>query len=322
MTLDPGPRPPVPGRIALMAILAVLAGVGPAAAQEEPKATNRLRPQFVEGTRSRYEIWSLQRRTYSSEIAGKSRSASTVMQFDSQVSWEVDRVEDDGSATCTMTIDWLVLTMTDPQGNVLTGDSRQEQGEEPMIYQFAQAMSDKPITVEVAANGSITSVVGVEAVQQQWPDADPPKAIDFVEIASDLATLPYAPEMGQVGDDWEAQFNWAHEEGWMKFDTNYTLKEIQDIAGIPVAIVHSSSELELEPDEQKTRPPAGPPIDIQLLAGSTDSQIMFDLQRREVVGRNSNVRSTIQKQANANGITIRQTVEVNIQDQVLRIAEE
>ncbi len=81
------------------------------------------------------------------------------------------------------------------------------------------------------------------------------------------------------------------------------------------------SDLDLEVDRSKI-PDDAPPIDVKLRDGSVQSQVMFDLQRHEAVGRNSVQKTDIDVTIRFPQQSIHQRIQRTTQSQMLRIAEE
>lgn len=284
-----------------------------------------LQPRFVAGQSSRFELWTLRQQHVTLQVGANSREASSTLETTGEITWSVDRVEANGGATCTLTIDWLAMTITGPDGAVRTNDSRQATGDVPESHTALRAMTGTPLTFTMAADGSVVSVRGHDAINGRMPEgARTMEEVDFMELASELATIPFAPAELAANGAWNGAFRWPHELGWMQHDTQYRLTNVEQIAGIPVAMVSEVTKLRLEADLAKMGvPPDGPPVDVRLLNGSAQGQIMFDLSRREVVGRNATRTMRIQVQSplpNA-PVNIVQTIDENIQSQLLRVAE-
>jgi hypothetical protein len=308
-----------PARIFTLLLFVFAAGVF--AEDEQPIS---LRPKFVEGHTSRYEVWTLRRNNVNLIVGERTQSHSTQMVIDGEITWSVDKVADDGSATCSMTIDWLKVVLTATNGKEQIVDSRQGSGDNEPMHLLLQSMSGVALSMSVAADGSITAVQGVDAIRSAAGDGgNVPKDQDFIESASDLATLPYAAEQMVMGSVFDAKFSWLHDMGTLHHDAHFTLKSIEEIAGIAIATVHGEAELELEPDLSKM-PPGGPDLNISLEHGSVVSQVMFDLERGEAVSRNSKQKTFIRVEIpvpKSNQVVVR-TMEEVIQSQALRIAEE
>src|SRR5690606_8158701 len=128
-----------------------------------------------------------------------------------------------------------------------------------------------PITCEVAADGTIQSVRGTDAMKRKAGDVPIPDDLDFVESATDLATIAAAPPTLATGQSWDARFRWSHEAGWLNQDMHYTLTGVEEVEGIPIANVTGVARSRLEVDRSKL-PRGGPSIDIRLKNASFQTQ--------------------------------------------------
>ncbi len=304
---------------ALCVVLFVVTASAPGAAGQE--AVN-LRPQWYEGQQSRYEFWTQRRISNTIAMAGQEQASDVTMTSEGEITWRVDRVKSDGSADCTMTLDWMTLDIADGEGNVQRNDSRKGSGDFERVHDLVRAMAGVPLSVSVAADGRVTAVDGLNRMGSRLSEKDDlPEELDFIESATDLATLAAAPESAEVGDRWSAGFRWTHELGHLEHDTAFTLESVEPIAGVPVAVVNAEADLSLDIDRSKL-PADGPSVSIKLADGGYTAQVLYDLSRHEAVGRHSTQRTVIEADMSfRNNRITRRTVET-IQNQVLRIAEQ
>ena len=245
-----------------------------------------------------------------------------------EVTWTVDHVKADGSATCTMTLQWLSMDYTPNDGKTLKNDSRKGSGDIESFHALLKAMTGVPMKVSIAADGSVTKVGGVKAIASRMKaelKEMVPEELDFIETASDLATLIAAPETIGVGKKWDTDLKWTWSdspfEGYMHHDMTFTLTGIEDMAGLPVAVVDGRSKLRLELD-RSSLPEGMPPTDVKLVKGEFQTQIMFDLTRHEAVGRNTIQTTTIDFTIRLPSATITRRLEETLQGQALRVEEE
>lgn len=307
-------------RINLLLPWCLLALSASATAQDLPAVVN-LQPHFVANQTARYEVWTLRDQSITVDLAGKSQTIATRMEVTGEVSWTVDRVSSDGSADCLMTIEWLAARLTTPEG-VQVCDSRRASGDNEAVQRLLQSMSGAPLRMSVAADGTVGTVRGVEAIRQRAGDAvQVPEDLEFIETASDLATIPYAPAQLGVGQNFSARFAWPHELGTLHHESSYRLASVEEVADIPLATIEGQTRLTLQPNPGKL-PPNSPPMDIRLLSGNANSQVMFDLLRREAVGRNSIQTTQVRVSMSVQNQTLTRTVDETIQSQVLRIQEQ
>jgi|GEM_PF-883414 len=296
----------------------------PAAPAINVEAIN-LRPMFVQGRTSRYEIWSHKVQDVTMRMGPNQRQASRTTQLKGEISWTVQTVRPDGSATCVMTFEYLTLEMTDSSGDRVFIDSRHARSDNEMMHTFLRAMTGVALRMEVSPEGTPLAVSGTQGIRQKMgslPAEAAPDDLDFIENASELATLPGAPETLAVGGNWAMNYQWKHEMGHLKHDAQYVLSDVQEIAGIPIAIVDQTARLQLIPDYSKL-PQGGPKVDIRQLAGTYQRQVMFDLQRHDTVGSNTTSSLTVEVRITLpNNQVITRTIVESAQEQVLRIAED
>lgn len=297
-------------------------GAGICGAQEQGGSLEpvNLRPQWREGQTSRYEVSTQRVQRQSMQAGDRRREQQVTLQSDAEVTWHVRRVHADGGAECEMTIDWMQITARSEQGEQLN-DSRRASGDTPPVHDMLRAMAGTPIEVRVAPDGSIQGISGTDAIRRQLEfEHMAPQDLDFIESASKLATLIGAPVAAGAGDQWQTRNRWRHELGFLHEQFEWELAGMERIAQIPVATVVGRGGLELEVDEADM-PDEAPPIDVRLRDGDVNTQVMFDLQRGEVVGRNSVQNMLVEVVIRVPQQTVRQEIEQSVQSQVLRIAE-
>lgn len=293
-----------------------------ASAARSADDTYDLRPHFVEGRTAQYQTWTQLQRTVTVQVGPEKQSRDELMIFENQVTWTVDKVRSDGSATCSMTYDWMTAELTGPDGKVLRNDSRKGSGDDDRLHKVLRAMNGQTLTFEVNADGSIDKVTGASAIRKAIDDEDmAPEDLDFIESATELAVIAFVPDEAKSGARWKAAFTWSHQLGQMDHDHRYTLSSVEEVAGISIATVTATGKLKLTP-ELPDLPPGAPKIDIKMRSGSYETQVMFDLQRHETVGRNSIESHVIEVSRRLPQITLTQTIDTTIQSQVLRITEE
>lgn len=308
-----------PLRIA-MGLLLALAAAAPA--QDQPQAVS-LQPKFTAGRVSRYEMWTFRKQEVIMSLGPRSQTTSNRMEVRGEITWTVNDVADDGSATCTMTMDWMKVTLIGNDGKQQTNDSRQGSGDNEKVFTLISAMTGVPLTVSVAPDGSISDIDGIGAIHSAVADdIKVPDDLDFIETASDLAVISQAPAEAEAGESFPATFNWTHDMGMMRHNGEYTLAQVETIADIPIATVNGRFDLSLDADPSKLSvPDEGPAVDISFNGGKVESQIMFDLVRGEAVGRNTVQTNSITLTMQVRDQTLTRTVNEMVQSQALRIAE-
>jgi hypothetical protein len=292
-----------------------------ATAQDTP-LTLDLQPKFIAGQQSRYSLWTKRSTRSQVTVAGNTREQSTSYIVDGQGTWSVISVNGDGSAQCQMTFDWLSFTLTMPDGSTQVNDTRNGTSQTPPVYAVIMAMVGHPVDVAMAADGSAISVSGTDAMRSAaGADVELPEDLDFVESASDLATLPFAPAAATVGQSWDASFRWSHELGFMNHSVRYSLDSVRNIHGINLATITGQGTMTLDIDPAKLPKDDSVQVDVSLVNGSFRQQVLMDMDRREAVGRNSVMTTQIRTTMNAGENNITQLTSETVQSQALRISE-
>lgn len=310
-------------RLTMLTIVLLLGSIAlPDAAAQDAETTVDLRPRWEPGQQSRYEVWSQRVQRQSMSAGGQQREQEATYTTTGEVTWTVDAVSDAGRAQCTMRYDWLTMTVEAAQGERQVNDSRRASGDNAMVQDLLEALTSAPVRVTVAPDGSIERVEGTDAIRSRMEvEAMAPDDLDFIESANDLAAIAGAMSDVEMGDRWSTQHRWKHQLGFLDEDMQWQLEGVEQIAGIPVATVMGEGDLELEVD-RSDMPDEAPPIDVSLREGEVRSQVMFDLDRHEAVGRNTMQRLVIDVNIRVPQQTIQQRIEQTTQSQVLRIAEE
>ncbi|MEO0965898.1 MAG: hypothetical protein AAFY08_12355 [Planctomycetota bacterium] len=306
------------GLACLVFITATLAS--PAIAQTDDL---ELRPDWAVGQTATYEFWTQRQRDINVSFAGRTREVTTLLASEGHSRWQVTDVAPDGSATATMTLEWIVITLTGPDGKPLKVDSRRPGGDIPTYKELVDAVAGVPLTVQVNADGTIVSVAGLDAMRRQWSQGDfPLDERDFIETATDTAVLPGVPPTLRPAGTWTTAFAWGHELGTLHHDLTWTLASVEDVEGIGLATIDVAGTLRLEVDPDNL-PDDAPPTDYRLTSGSFEGQVLYDLQRREAVGRNGVQEDTIvatTRLPDGRG-TLQRTTTQRLQSQTLRVEE-
>ncbi|MEO1235358.1 MAG: hypothetical protein AAFX76_01075 [Planctomycetota bacterium] len=308
---------------------AVLLTAEPASPQPTESAPAvDLRPLWTAGQASRYEFWNRFEQTIEQRLGDRSTTVTNVIEVEGEVTWTVDRVNPDGSSRCTMTLDWMTFASTPSEGEGTTADSRRSAtADNKPMHELLTAMAGVPLKIDIAPDGHVVRVAGITQMKAKTSAPDfVPSELDFEETASDLASLAHAPpprgDAGvETGRTWKADFTWDHELGTMDHDWRYTLDAVEDLSGLPVAVVTGTAKLKLNPDLSDA-PPDAPPLNIRLLDGEATTRVLFDLTRHEAVGRHSTATERVRVTVSLpNGSKFERTMTDNSVGQVLRIEE-
>ncbi len=316
----------------LLLILALFVAMPTLGQDAEP--TN-LRPQWTAGQSASYDFWGKTTKQETAQILGQEKSETTTFISEGKVTWRVDTVNDDGSATCTMRLRLIKFTIKAGKGDPITFDSDNPSGDRPAFDNLMSAMTQSPLTVTVNADGTIETVEGIDALAtaagSEAADADIiPEELDFKETASDLATLIAAPASATPGQTWNTTNTWNHEDVFpnaqtkAKWDTTFTFDSLGMIAGVPIATIKTKSDVDIQVDLSEL-PEGAPDIDIRISDTSASGEVLFDLSRHETVARNEMMSYTAAitvapPRPELPAITVR-IVETN-QSQLLRVSEE
>lgn len=321
--------------ITKLMLLALVLCALPVAAQDAQDEAVNLRPQWQVGQTARYEFWTLSEKEESTQFQGQTQSGTTVYENVGELSWKVTEVREDGSSVCAMTLARMKVTMTPPEGEAMVFDSENPAGEVPLFDTLLSAMVGGPLVVYVNADGSIERIEGIDAMRTaagQEAAESIPDEVEFIETASELATLIAAPALAKVGDTWTAQNTWPQEDVLAGLETSadvrttFTLEQLGQVEGVHVASIRSQSELDLEFD-LSTLPEGAPDIDLQVGETESRGELLYDLTRHETIARNDmqryqvNITITLaipNRPAQSIAASITQTT----RSQVLRIAEE
>lgn len=302
-------------------VMVALLWQGGAAQAAEPV---NLRPKLTEGRESRFEVWGKRDSTVTMSAQGESQTMSNTLESTSEIVWRVDRVNADGSAVCRMIYQWFAMSISDSEGNTYAVDTRTGTADEAVrpLLDIFNAVINQPLTVNIDARGRISSLQGVDAIAAALNDPESaPKEKDFLNTARQLAIMEGAPESCSIGDSWANAFDSSHDMGTLKYDMRYQLDAVQEMEAIPVAVVSGTGRVTLEVDRSDLPDDAN--IDVRQREGTAESQVVFDLDRGEVVGRNSTTRTAVNVSFSPiPEITISQEMQRQDQSQVLRVEEE
>ncbi|MDH3582881.1 MAG: DUF6263 family protein [Phycisphaerae bacterium] len=244
-----------------------------------------LRPIWKKGRTSRYQVTQTEVTTL--EVRGMTQPRQTLMDMELKVAWEILEADADGGGTARMTFSDLALVMTGVNGDKSRATAEAADEKLAGARTWIQAMSDTPLRVTVDADGSISKVRGFEAIRRKAGEqGDRLDENYFKEIAMDLAVLFGGTENREAGDSWKLAHGAAHRMGQISYDSTYEMQGVENIAGIPVAMVNRNSKMSFEPRLPDDLPADAPEVDVRVSESDHRAQIMFDTSRREVVGSN------------------------------------
>jgi hypothetical protein len=289
-------------------------------AMAESDAIN-LQPQFEPGRTSRYSLYTQRDSRMEVSFNGRDQSFERGTLVEGEATWTVERVHADGSARCVLVIDWLAVTVTSPDGDRISSDSRRGGGDNPGLDEVVNALARTPLSYDISPAAVIRRVEGLRDIQRQLRDLpeDAFSEADLMEMAYDLAIVGSAPAEARPGAAWRHELERSHELGTFHVRMDYELVGSEWIEGQAVASLQGHGRLRFEP--RKSDGPAQ--VDVALRDPSCEEQIMWDLDRHEVVGRHESRAYTLAMTIRfGDQGSIRQTLTESVLGQVLRIAEE
>ncbi len=295
-------------------------------AQPTPETqTFDLTPHFTKGRTTRYQIWSQRIQNQTLTMGQHTRQWETQVQIDAQVSWAVEQVRHDGSAKCRMTLEWITAKLTGPDSKTLDCDSRQRSGKPEPFHQLLRAMAGVPLTLDLTPDGQVRKIQGTDAIRRQAPQGiEVPDDSAFIDSANELAVIAKGPPATKLNQKWDAQFSSTLPLGKLHQSMRYALGSVETLEGIPIATITGTAKLRFEPQLQHitSRLGKGAKAHARLKDGHVETQILFDLQRHEAVGRNTIENRRIETRISWQNQLLVRTIDEQIHSQALRIVEE
>ncbi len=278
-----------------------------------------LRPIWRVGQASKFRVTQTELTTAGSP--GGDEQSST-MDIALELTWKVKSADPAGGGVAQMTVNSIVIKLTDADGTVHNVTLAQAEETHKKTQEWITALTDSTVDVTVAADGAIGSIRGIEAVHRKAPEQA--KGLDekfFQDLAMDLSVMAGGKANVKPGQSWKHTFTNSHSAGELTFDATNELQAVQKVAGIDVAQVSRKAKLTLKPDLSDL-PPDAPPVQVRLTEGSYSSQLMFDLSRHELVGGHFDQTVEIAVDVTLEGQKRTRTTKEVSSTQLLRIAEE
>ena len=277
-----------------------------------------LRPAWEKGQTADYEFWVQRDRVTTAVFDDQRRKQTLAVVSEGRLTWEVVEALPDGGFRALMTLAWMSVSTTADGGATEVNDSRKPSGAVPLMHDLLEAMVGVPVEVEVAADGSVRSIDGLEPMRQRAEVAEAvPDETDFEETASGLASLPFAPATLEPGGGWSASHVWNHELGEVAYDWDYRLESVENIAGVPVAVVRGRGNGELRPDAD-----APSEVTLNFEVELAEQTAMFDLLRGEAVGRDDRLVTEVEMVVRLpDGRRLTRVMREDERSQVVRVSE-
>jgi hypothetical protein len=307
--------------IRLLAFGAMLCALPLASADAQEAQSFDLRPMWQEGQTARYQVVTSRLNTIElSGLPGGAKKRQTAMRISAEATWQVLEVDPDGGGICRMTVEKMQMELTGPEGQKLSTSQQGGDKELQAVQKLIKALTDKPVELVIDSNGQIDQVRGFQAVQRAaGPAGEQLEERDFREMAGELAVVIGGVDDAKPGRTWRQKFKWSHDAGDLVLDSRYKLLGVEQIEGIGVAMINRESDIDIELDKSQMPPDA--PIRVKTSEGKQTTQIMFDLSRHEVVGRNIDRKLEVAVQLSLAGRSVTQSIREQLNTQVLRIAE-
>jgi len=309
--------------LSLALLLSVLVAM-PASAQEEAveqaiETPVDLRPLWEDGQTAKYK--SITRRVTAAQVRGMGKPRTSVMDVTAIVNWTVVDADPDGGGQCSMTVEDLSVEVTGPTGEKQSVTADRADEDLKPVQELIRGMIGKPVTVQVAGDGTITSATGWQAIRNASGDAGKNLTEnDFIESAAELAPIAGAPSAADVDATWTEKFNWDHEMGKLHLDSSFEVTGIESVVGIGLVTVESESEMTFTPDQSKIANERAQ-TELKLVKGGEKQSIMYDLSRHEVVGRDTTRALIFQMDLEFEGRKFQQVIQQQLRTQVLRMEE-
>jgi hypothetical protein len=302
-------------------VLAVcLSLLGTIAVAQDAPADNTvdLRPIWETGQVSRYRTTT--QRVTQAQVVGVGKPRSSGLRVAADVTWEVLEAKPEGGGTCRMTVDNMIMAVTDAKGKVLKVTKNNAPENLKKAQTLLKAFIGKAMTVKVAADGRVTDVSGWDSVRNAAGEGGKNlEEADFIESATEMAVLVGGAQAASAGNTWNEKFTWSHEMGKLHVDTSYKVDGIEEVANIPIVTINTQSKLKVDVDKSKLN--AERKVKIKLTKGEESSSIIYDTTRNEVVGRNTDRDMVFEMSLTVQNRTFKQVIRQRLNSQVLRIGE-
>jgi len=308
----------------LLTTLTALAWMAPTAAAQTDQTVD-LHPAWKTGQVSRYRITETSLTTI--EADGLPKPQQMLTEFVAEVTWEVLDARPDGGGRARLAMGAMRMKLTGADGETHTITAHDADERFASMRSWIRALTENPLEITVSAQGEIEAVAGQDAVRRAAGELG--EKLDdgyFREIGMDLAVLIGGGRSVAYGGTWRHQHSGKRHNqppGDVQYDTTYELAGVENIAGIPLAMVKRRTRLSFTP-ELPELPDDAPPIeiDVRLVEQSNEAQLMFDLTRHELAGANDDTTLVFEIRRSLLGRQATMKVTEKDNTQVLRLAEE
>lgn len=255
--------------------------------------TVSLRPEFVEGQTRLYEEWTRYTTDTRVVFPGGTREnhQTETATFTSEVEWTVIDTKPSGQATVKVTVNWVELEVngtSNDQTMTMKVDTRKPSTEHKQYHELLKEVIDNPITYTFKPDGTVDKVEGTKKLKLRAEMVSPERInTEAIYGVAAMGQPGNIPETLSLNDSWKQELlGYAFEANETKIPVTYTLTEITNIEGVPVAVVNAqATPILLDPDFGEM-PPNAPKPTFKPGKTSYESEIFFDLDKNEVTARN------------------------------------
>ncbi len=284
-----------------------------------------LRSRWKTGQTSRYRVTETSLTTFEAEGLPEAQRRQMLSVFSAETQWSVLEALPDGGGQARLSVMKMKMEMTGPDGetHTITPDTNDERFE--TMVQWMRALADHPLTYAINADGTIASVEGGQAVKNAAGElGERLEDSYFREVGSDLAALTGGAAQLDAGSTWSHRHSGKRlnaPEGDVDYETQYTLAGVEQIAGVPIAMIQRQTSIRFTP-ELPELPADAPAIDIRLVDQSNSAQLLYDRSRAELVGANDNTTLVFEIKQTLFGRQITTRITEKGNTQLIRISEQ
>lgn len=267
-----------------------------------------LRWNFTAGQTTKYVMEQTQEQQTS--VAGQMFTSTTTTISD--VTWHVDAVDGDGTATMTQTFDRLRMSIKGFPGAELEYDSMVEKKPEgflaTLVVPILEAISGKSIIVTVNTRGIVSNVEIPKELTDALKNNQALGPIgemfseDAIKQMTGASALQFPEESVEVGNAWDFKAVIKNQVGTQTTTTSIEYQGQEEVEGIAYEklAVKVNQSIDAAADAQ---------VKIEIKEQTSDGKILFDGARGQL--HDSQMTSTMKMALTSMGMNIDQTVTSN-----------
>ncbi len=286
----------------------------------QAQETVDLRPLWKKGQLSRYQMHQVE--TTVTQMPGLADPQESVTEFDAEVTWQVIEAKAEGGGLARLHFDNITIKLTGPSGQSSTVTAQQADPEFEGTQQYIKALMGGTLEVRISPDSQVGGIQGIEAIKQNaGPSGQRMNENYFKGMVMDLAMLTGGTAGIKPGQTWTFPHTSTHPLGQIHLNFTDEFKGVEEIAGVPVALVQQKAQVTFEPD-LKDPPADAPPVQVRTTAAEAGGQILFDLSRHEIVGSQSLQKLGIEIKMTVRGRDFTRILNETTQTELVRIAEQ